>query len=103
MTLKTFLGKVHLWLGLLSGLVVFISGVTGCILVFEEEIKSIVYSDIYYVDSVQNGHKPLSQLIEAARNGMTEDLPVTDIRFHPQENHSVKFYAFKTNATDGIW
>ncbi|AYN05359.1 PepSY domain-containing protein [Flavobacterium sp. 140616W15] len=30
---------LHLWLGLASGLVVFIMGITGCILVFEQEIK----------------------------------------------------------------
>jgi len=32
---------VHLWLGLASGIVVVIMGVTGCILVFEHEIKEL--------------------------------------------------------------
>lgn len=32
---------LHLWLGLASGIVVVILGITGCILVFEQEIKSI--------------------------------------------------------------
>ena len=32
---------LHLWLGLASGIVVFIMGVTGCILVFEQEIKQL--------------------------------------------------------------
>jgi uncharacterized iron-regulated membrane protein len=31
----------HLWLGLASGIVVFILGITGCILVFEQEIKQL--------------------------------------------------------------
>jgi uncharacterized iron-regulated membrane protein len=39
MTLKKALGKVHLWLGLTSGLVVFIVAVTGCIYCFQEEIQ----------------------------------------------------------------
>jgi uncharacterized iron-regulated membrane protein len=30
---------LHLWLGLASGIIVFIMGITGCILVFEQEIK----------------------------------------------------------------
>lgn len=32
---------LHLWLGLASGIVVLIMGVTGCILVFEHEIKQL--------------------------------------------------------------
>ncbi|HRN57071.1 MAG TPA: PepSY-associated TM helix domain-containing protein [Agriterribacter sp.] len=40
MTFKKFIGKIHLWLGLSSGLVVLILGITGCILAFELEIRS---------------------------------------------------------------
>jgi uncharacterized iron-regulated membrane protein len=32
---------LHLWLGLASGIIVFIMGITGCILVFEQEIKAV--------------------------------------------------------------
>jgi uncharacterized iron-regulated membrane protein len=32
---------LHLWLGLASGIIVFIMGITGCILVFEQEIKAM--------------------------------------------------------------
>lgn len=32
---------LHLWLGLASGIVVFIMGITGCILVFQQEIKEL--------------------------------------------------------------
>lgn len=32
---------LHLWLGLASGIVVLIMGITGCILVFEQEIKQL--------------------------------------------------------------
>jgi uncharacterized iron-regulated membrane protein len=34
---------LHLWLGLASGVVVIVLGITGCILVFEQEIKSLAY------------------------------------------------------------
>ena len=36
---KKFIAKLHLWLGLGSGLIVFIVAVTGCIFVFHDEIK----------------------------------------------------------------
>lgn len=41
MTLKKLIGQLHLWLGLASGLVVFIVGITGCCYVFIEEIQNI--------------------------------------------------------------
>ena len=44
MTFKKLTGKIHLWLGLSSGLVVLILGITGCILAFELEIRSMAES-----------------------------------------------------------
>jgi len=41
MRIKKFIGKIHLWLGLTSGLVVLFLGITGCILAFEIEIRTI--------------------------------------------------------------
>jgi uncharacterized iron-regulated membrane protein len=41
MTLKKVFGKIHLWLGLLSGLIVFIVSISGCFLVFEKEISGL--------------------------------------------------------------
>ena len=43
MDIKKIIGKIHLWLGIASGLVVFVLGLTGCIYAFEEEIKALVY------------------------------------------------------------
>ena len=39
MTIKKAIGKLHLWLGFTSGLVVLFLGITGCILAFEKEIE----------------------------------------------------------------
>jgi uncharacterized iron-regulated membrane protein len=41
MILKKINAWLHLWLGLASGLVVFIVSITGCILVFEQELKPL--------------------------------------------------------------
>lgn len=41
MTIKKAFGKIHLWLGLASGLVVLFLGITGCILAFEVEIRKL--------------------------------------------------------------
>jgi len=38
---KKIVGKMHLWLGFASGLIVFIISVTGCIYAFQEEIQDM--------------------------------------------------------------
>ncbi|MFC0774174.1 PepSY-associated TM helix domain-containing protein [Terrimonas alba] len=44
MLFKKIIGKIHLWLGLSSGLVVLFLGITGCILAFEIEIRNLTES-----------------------------------------------------------
>src|SRR5688500_6400152 len=44
MTIKKFIGKIHLWLGLSCELVVLFLGITGCILAFEIEIRNLTES-----------------------------------------------------------
>lgn len=41
MTFKKIVGKLHLWLGLVSGLIVFIIAITGCIYAFQAEISDL--------------------------------------------------------------
>ncbi|MDD2792146.1 MAG: PepSY-associated TM helix domain-containing protein [Sediminibacterium sp.] len=38
--MKKIIVKIHLWLGLMSGLVIVLLGITGCILAFEVEIRN---------------------------------------------------------------
>lgn len=51
-TLKYWIGRVHLWLGLSSGLIVFIIAITGCIYAFQAEISDAL-QDYRFVE-VQN-------------------------------------------------
>jgi uncharacterized iron-regulated membrane protein len=41
--MKKLVGKLHLWLGMASGLVVMVVALTGCIWTFEREISDLVY------------------------------------------------------------
>jgi uncharacterized iron-regulated membrane protein len=43
---KNISGKLHLWLGLASGLVVFIVSITGCLFVFEKEIRDFTQKEL---------------------------------------------------------
>jgi uncharacterized iron-regulated membrane protein len=43
MTLKKVIGYTHLWIGLSSGLIVFIVvAITGCVYVFSDEITNAI-------------------------------------------------------------
>jgi len=62
MTMKKLIGKLHLYLGLTSGIVVFIVSLTGCILAFEHEIKSFTQPYMYVVPPVNARSLPPSAL-----------------------------------------
>ena len=47
MKIRKAVGKLHLWLGLASGLVVFVVAVTGCLYVFKTEIEDLTQSYRY--------------------------------------------------------
>lgn len=55
MTIKKLILKLHNWLGLGSGLVVFILGITGCLYAFQEEIQNATQPYRF----VQQENKPL--------------------------------------------
>lgn len=104
MSFKKLIGNIHLWLGLLSGLVVFILGLTGCILAFEEEIIPFVYADKLYVPPTESSPCPLSESLLAAQKALGDSIPVERIRISNQQGHSYIFtnYTAKKNIT-GIW
>ena len=61
MTVKKWIGRIHLWLGLSSGLIVCFLGITGCILAFQREIED--NSQPYrFVEQQQKAFLPPSQL-----------------------------------------
>ncbi len=61
--LRTFINDVHLWLGLASGIILFLVCLSGTILTFEHEIKDLFAEDF----RVEAGDEKLSveQLISA--------------------------------------
>ncbi len=61
MAIKRIIGKIHLWLGLSSGLLVLFLGITGCILAFEIEIRSMTES-FRKVEVEDRPYLPPSQL-----------------------------------------
>jgi len=65
--LKKFILFCHRWLGFISGIVVFIVSITGCIFCFQDEIQDAFYS--HRTVAVQNkAYAPPSQLLKTLKD-----------------------------------
>ncbi|CAG4988793.1 hypothetical protein DYBT9275_00159 [Dyadobacter sp. CECT 9275] len=98
-TLKTIASQLHLWLGVTSGLVVFIVAITGAILVFEEELEPLLYPSLYKVRQ-EEGEKRLSldQLIHTVK-ARYPDHQLTRIFIEP-DGHRTIITNLKRNKKD---
>jgi uncharacterized iron-regulated membrane protein len=66
--LKKISSQLHLWLGISSGLVVFVVALTGCILVFEEELEPVIHRSFHVVTVPENlSRLPLDSLTYIAQ------------------------------------
>ncbi len=63
---KRILHWVHLWFGLISGIIVFIISITGCIYVFQNEIKDTI-EPWRFVEEQDAIYAPPSQLLDTAQ------------------------------------
>ncbi|RAV29729.1 PepSY-associated TM helix domain-containing protein [Sinomicrobium soli] len=66
--LKPYIKTIHLWLGLASGLVVFIMALSGSILVFEKELGPFFDPPYYKVPQIASRKLPADILTEEARS-----------------------------------
>ncbi|HLR32645.1 MAG TPA: PepSY-associated TM helix domain-containing protein [Fodinibius sp.] len=87
---------LHRWLGLITGLVVVILSITGCLFVFQQEISDWVRHDTFYADEVPAGQQPLpvKELQEKAALALnTESLPYGLTTYkNPNRNWSAMLY-----------
>lgn len=131
MSLKKFIHNLHLWLGLGSGLVVFIVGLTGCLYVFIAEVESVTapYKRVPVRDSVsyiapsvlrevaagtfhgkrvryinyQRGHAAYVALYDKGYNvGLYAD-PYTGHKLYVRDENSFDFFSFVLHGHRGLW
>ena len=84
---KKLIGKIHLWLGLSSGIIVFIIAITGCLYAFQEEIQNIT-EEYRFVKEQNLNFLPPSKLVGIAKKELPNKLL-----------HAIK-YNEKNNAVD---
>ncbi len=65
--MKLFFRRIHLYLGLVSGLFLVVVCLTGSILVFEEELEHTFHHERYVVEAASTPRLSLAQLTSAVR------------------------------------
>lgn len=90
-TFKRIASQLHLWLGVSSGLVVFIVALTGSILVFEEELEPVIYPKFHVVEaSKDQSTLPLDKLRSAVASAYPKQR-IARIVIEPHPSRTVIF------------
>lgn len=90
-TFKKIASQLHLWLGVSSGLVVFIVALTGSVLVFEEELEPVIYPKFHVVEAPKGEPPlPLDNLRAAVANAYPKQR-IARIEIEPHADRTVIF------------
>jgi len=92
---KKIAAFLHLWLGLISGLIITIVSITGCIFVFEEELFNVFHRDLVYIKAAEKP-LPLYVLEETAQQALPkgEKINLLEVK---SDQHAYVFSASKVN------
>lgn len=91
---------LHKWLGLISGLVVLIVSLTGCLTVFQDELQLMTHPEKFFIEKpLESSSKPiaLTQLIAIAQKQLNTGEKVSRVEVFPQKDRTWIFRAVKTN------
>lgn len=101
---KHWVGKIHLWLGLASGLMVLLLSVTGCIYVFSQEIVAWQRSGEMYVSEVKGEKLPVSTIWNKTLAAVGDTIELGDVHVYKDPKKSYEFHCYKaSNNPDAIW
>ncbi len=90
---------LHKWLGIISGIVVFILSITGCIYVFQDELKLCVYPERYFIAEPSFNAEPLpvSELLKIASHALDEKEKISRLDLFPARDRT---WIFRASQTD---
>ncbi len=94
MQFKTIMKKIHLWLGIPAGLLVFIISVTGCLYAFQDEIQNLT-QPYRFVQAQNKAFLPPSQL-QAIAQAQLPDKHLHSVHYkQPNQAAEVIFYHYE--------
>jgi len=95
---------LHLWLGLVSGIIVVIVSITGCLFTFQQEISSITRHDIWYVKPPSDHQLalPLSRLQSKAERVLGSEAPLTYTTTYASPKRAWEFMSYVPGDPDAL-
>lgn len=100
MSFKKGIRKIHLWLGLSSGLLVFIIAITGSLYAFQEEITNYLRKDVLFHEEKNIANKttlPLKVLEKKVNDYTKEVYPIHWVNIPLDKSRSYIFYYYERN------
>ncbi len=95
--IKSAITKIHLWLGLISGIIVFIVSITGCIFVFSKEITDWRRKDAIHVEVKPSSVIPLDSLWQNVQAKLPSEQKINWANIYHDPGKSWRFYTYKGN------
>ena len=95
---KKWTGKLHLWLGLGVGFLIFIISITGALFVFKDEIENFTRQDVIYHNEQNIDRKevlPIRTLEKAVVEQVKEKYPVHWVNIPIDKKMSYLFYWYE--------
>ncbi|WP_426491683.1 PepSY-associated TM helix domain-containing protein [Hymenobacter sp. 102] len=88
--MKTFFRNIHLYLSLISGLIIAVVCLTGGILVFEKELEQAWHPARYFVQSATTPALPLARLQDAVKT-YKADARIVGMKVYADPTRTVEF------------
>src|SRR6202000_225664 len=88
---KKTIRSLHRWLGLITGALLLVVAITGCIMAFEDEGREHFLHDYYHVAQTGVARLPADQLVDSFRTRYPK-LKINTVRFKETADASYVFF-----------
>ncbi|MGD1320358.1 PepSY-associated TM helix domain-containing protein [Chryseobacterium sp. 2R14A] len=98
---KKWTGKLHLWLGLSVGLIIFIVSITGTLFVFKDEVENFTRKEVIYHNEQNIAQKqvlPIRTLEKMVDEQVKEKFKIHWVNVPIDKKMSYQFYWYEHNT-----
>lgn len=92
---KKLIRKLHLYIGLFTGVMVILISITGCIFVFRDELFQLSHRDLLYNNAVEGDFMKLSELRKTALDYFGEGKDIAHCVSYSDPKHNWEFHCEK--------
>lgn len=101
--MKKLILSIHRWLGLGTGLVVFIVAVTGALFAFSDEVKDYLRHDYRWLQAEETSPLPLDTLLYKVQSRYEMPFYQVVVYNHPRRSVELRVYKKAKEAGDVFW